>query len=70
MSISIALFVFSMLVLSNFDILYDTYTLRKEIPQLDDDIEEGKFSILISWLRKNIHEKANFKKISRNKRMS
>ena len=36
------------------------YTLRKEIPNLDNDIEEGKFSILISWLRKNIHEKASF----------
>jgi len=36
------------------------YTLRKEIPHLDADIEEGKFSILISWLRKNIHEKASF----------
>ena len=36
------------------------YTLRKEIPNLDNDIEEGKFSFLISWLRKNIHEKASF----------
>ena len=36
------------------------YTLRKEIPHLDADIEEGKFSILVSWLRKNIHKKASF----------
>ena len=35
-------------------------TIRKEIPSLDKNIEEGKFSNLMSWLRKNIHEKASF----------
>ena len=35
-------------------------TLRKEIPDLDIDIENGKFSALITWLRKNIHKKASF----------
>jgi carboxypeptidase Taq len=35
-------------------------TIRIEIPNLDKDIEEGKFSNLIDWLRINIHEKASF----------
>jgi len=35
-------------------------TIRKEIPSLDKNIEEGKFSNLMCWLRKNIHEKASF----------
>ena len=35
-------------------------TIRIKIPNLDKDIEEGKFSNLIDWLRRNIHEKASF----------
>ena len=35
-------------------------TIRIEIPNLDTDIEEGKFSNLFDWLRRNIHEKASF----------
>jgi carboxypeptidase Taq len=35
-------------------------TLRKDILNLDLDIEQGKFINLINWLRKNIHEKASF----------
>jgi carboxypeptidase Taq len=34
--------------------------IRIEIPNLDKDIEEGKFSNLIDWLRRNVHEKASF----------
>ena len=35
-------------------------TIREEIPNLDKDIEEGEFNNLMSWLRRNIHEKASF----------
>jgi len=35
-------------------------TMRKEISNLDADIEEGNFISLLSWLRKNIHDKASF----------
>jgi carboxypeptidase Taq len=35
-------------------------TISKEIPNLDKDIEEGEFSNLVDWLRRNIHEKASF----------
>ena len=34
--------------------------LRKELPELDKQIEQGNFKHLIGWLRKNIHEKASF----------
>ena len=34
--------------------------LRKELPKLDKEIEQGNFKSLIDWLRKNIHEKASF----------
>ena len=36
------------------------YALRKELPELDKEIEQGNFKPLIDWLRKNIHEKASF----------
>ena len=35
-------------------------TLRSEMPNLDKDIELGDFSLLINWLKINIHEKASF----------
>ena len=34
--------------------------LRKELPDLDNNIQQGNFQPLTSWLRKNIHEKASF----------
>jgi len=34
--------------------------LRKGLPKLDKEIEQGNFKPLINWLRKNIHEKASF----------
>ena len=34
--------------------------IRKELPELDQEIEQGNFKPLISWLRENIHEKASF----------
>ena len=34
--------------------------IRLEIPNLDKDIEDGKFNNLTDWLRRNIHEKASF----------
>ena len=34
--------------------------LRKELPELDKEIEQGNFKPLFEWLRKNIHEKASF----------
>ena len=34
--------------------------LRKELPELNKEIEQGNFNPLIDWLRKNIHEKASF----------
>ena len=36
------------------------HVLRKEIPKLDEHIEQGKFDTLINWLRKNIHQKGSF----------
>jgi len=35
-------------------------TLRKKIPNLDKEIQEGNFKPLISWLKNNIHQKASF----------
>ena len=35
-------------------------SLRKEIPELDKEIEKGNFKQLIEWLRKNVHQKASF----------
>lgn len=35
-------------------------TLRIDLPELDKEIKLGNFKPLISWLRKNIHEKASF----------
>ncbi len=35
-------------------------TMRKEIPKLDQEMEDGNFKDLISWLRRNIHQKASF----------
>ena len=35
-------------------------TIRKEIPNLDKYIEEGRFNNLVDWLRINIYEKASF----------
>ena len=34
--------------------------LRKDITNLDDEIENGDFKSLINWLKINIHEKASF----------
>ena len=36
------------------------YSLRKNIPELDNQIEKGNFQPLICWLRENIHAKASF----------
>ena len=35
-------------------------TIKKEIPDLNTKIEKGNFNSLISWLKKNIHEKGSF----------
>lgn len=35
-------------------------TLRKELPELDKEIEQGNFQPLFGWLDKNIHKKASF----------
>ena len=35
-------------------------TLRKELPDLDQEIENGNFQPLIDWLYKNIHQKGSF----------
>ena len=35
-------------------------TLRKELPELNKDIEQGDFNSLIGWLNRNIHQKASF----------
>ena len=35
-------------------------TLRKELPELDKEIEKGNFKSLINWLQGNIHAKASF----------
>ncbi len=34
--------------------------LRIDLPELDQNIEKGKFDDLIHWLKTNIHEKASF----------
>jgi len=34
--------------------------LRIDLPYLDSNIENGKFDMLINWLKTNIHEKASF----------
>ncbi len=34
--------------------------LRVDLPELDSNIEKGKFDMLIKWLKTNIHEKASF----------
>ena len=36
------------------------YALRKQLPELDKEIELGNFQTLIRWLNTNIHEKASF----------
>ena len=36
------------------------YQLRNDLPELDSNIEKGKFDDLIKWLKTNIHEKASF----------
>ena len=35
-------------------------TIRKEIPKLDQNIEDGNFKALITWLKRNIHQKGSF----------
>jgi carboxypeptidase Taq len=35
-------------------------TLRAELPELDNEIEQGNFKHLFKWLQKNIHSKASF----------
>ena len=35
-------------------------TIRQKLPELDQEIEQGNFTSLFNWLRKNIHEKASF----------
>ena len=35
-------------------------SLRKELPKLDLEIEQGNFVPLIKWLHKNTHKKASF----------
>ena len=34
--------------------------LRSDLPNIDLDIEKGKFFELVSWLKKNIHQKGSF----------
>ncbi len=34
--------------------------LRSDLPELDLNIEKGKFDDLVNWLKTNIHEKASF----------
>ena len=34
--------------------------LRTDQKELDQEIENGQFSNLVNWLKKNIHEKASF----------
>lgn len=36
------------------------YSMRKELPELDKEIEKGNFQQLFKWLRTNIHQKASF----------
>ena len=36
------------------------FQLRKEIPELDNDISNGNFKKLIEWLKKNVHSKGSF----------
>ena len=36
------------------------HSLRKDLPNLDDQIEKGNFTSLISWLDKNIYKKGSF----------
>ena len=36
------------------------HQLRNDLPELDFNIEKGKFDDLIKWLKTNIHEKASF----------
>mgnify|MGYP001186026429 FL=1 len=36
------------------------FQLRKEIPELDNDISNGSFKKLIEWLKKNVHSKGSF----------